>query len=142
MQVEFQDVTGSGGVAYQLDPADPRTLAGDSTTGLPLGGAGASSQLQPLSVGPAWLQAAVQEHDQEVMIGAGLRSFGGGATLGRAHPYRILRFSPGVALAMCMWRCARCLPVLVAHRFCIQTAEPASLLAHSLPLSTLGAKDT
>ena len=97
-QVEVRSEGSDGGaVSYQLDPEDPRTLAGDAHMVSPQASLAALASLPPLPAGSARLQASVRDHDQEIMSGAGLRTFGGGATLGRAHPYRVLRFTPGTA---------------------------------------------
>lgn len=94
--MEVQSDRGAPGESYDLEPSDPRTLAGEAAATGSLATLAALSQLPELVVGPIHLHAAIKDHDQEVMIGAGLRTFGGGATLGRAHPYRLLRFTPGV----------------------------------------------
>ena len=97
--MELQDAAGrSTHQAYELDPASASAaFAGQAAAGAALTNLPGHAQLPELAVGPMWLHARVAEHEREVMVGAGIRTVGGGATMGRAHPFRVLRLTPGEA---------------------------------------------
>ncbi|KAK9815130.1 hypothetical protein WJX73_008307 [Symbiochloris irregularis] len=96
-KVDLQAADGSSPVtAYDLSPGS-RSLAGQGA------GAGAAQlaqvpgreHLPQLAIGPLRLKASVKQLEKEVMVGAAIRAVGGGAILGRAIPYRVLRLTPG-----------------------------------------------